>query len=84
MKKRHVIFYKVARILVMIFTKIRFGYRFQVAKDLPENYIVISNHATDYDVLFVAMSFRKMMYFVGSSHICIQITRILFCTDYAV
>ena len=69
MKKRHVIFYKVARILVMIFTKIRFGYRFQVAKDLPENYIVISNHATDYDVLFVAMSFRKMMYFVGSSHI---------------
>ena len=69
MKKRHVFFYKVARVLVMIFTKIRFGYKFQVAKDLPENYIVISNHATDYDVLFVAMSFKRMMYFVGSSHI---------------
>ena len=69
MKKRHVFFYKVARILVMIFTKIRFGYKFQVAKNLPDNYIVISNHATDYDVLFVAMSFKRMMYFVGSSHI---------------
>ena len=51
------------------FTKIKFGYRFQIAKDLPENYIVISNHATDYDVLFVATSFKRQMYFVGSSHI---------------
>lgn len=69
MKKRHVFFYKVARVLVILFAKIRFGYKFQVAKDLPENYIVISNHATDYDVLFVAASFKRMMYIVGSSHI---------------
>lgn len=69
MKKRHVFFYKLARILVIVFAKIRFGYKFKVAKDLPDNYIVISNHATDYDVLFVASSFKRMMYFVGSSHI---------------
>ena len=69
MKRRHVFFYKLARLLVIGFTKIKFGYRFQIAKDLPENYIVISNHATDYDVLFVATSFKRQMYFVGSSHI---------------
>lgn len=69
MKKRHVFFYKVARVLVILFAKIRFGYKFEVAKNLPENYIVISNHATDYDVMFVATSFKRMMYIVGSSHI---------------
>lgn len=69
MKKRHEFFYKLARALVIAFAKIRFGYKFQVAKDLPDNYIVISNHATDYDVIFVAASFKRMMYIVGSSHI---------------
>lgn len=36
---------------------------------MPENYIVLSNHATDYDMLFVAASFKRQMYFVGSEHI---------------
>ncbi len=69
MEKRHLIFYKVLRPLVVLFLRLRFGYRFEKAKALPQNYIVLSNHATDYDMLFVAASFCKQMYFVGSEHI---------------
>ena len=67
--KKHAFFYRLLRPLVILFAKIRFGYRYEKARDLPENYIVLSNHTTDYDLLFVAASFPRMMYFVGSEHI---------------
>ncbi|MBR2880058.1 MAG: 1-acyl-sn-glycerol-3-phosphate acyltransferase, partial [Oscillospiraceae bacterium] len=51
------------------FLLIKFNYRFSIAKNLPENYIVLSNHTTDFDPLFVALSFPKQMYFVASEHI---------------
>ncbi len=69
MKKRHIFYYKFFRALVTVFVKIRFGYKYRLASNLPDNYIVISNHTTDYDLLFVASSFKKQMYFVGSEHI---------------
>ena len=49
--------------------RIKFGYRFKYAKNLPDNYIVLANHATDFDPLFVGVSFRRQMYFVASEHI---------------
>ena len=67
--KKHRFFYGLLRPLVILFAKIRFGYRYEKAHSLPENYIVLSNHTTDYDLLFVAASFPRMMYFVGSEHI---------------
>ncbi len=69
MNKRHIIFYKLLRPLVVLFLKITFGYKYEPAKNLPENYVVLSNHATDFDMLFVGASFKKQMYFVGSEHI---------------
>lgn len=69
MNKKHIIFYKVLRPLVAIFLKCKFGYKYQKAKNLPDNYIVLSNHATDYDPLFVGVSFSNQMYFVASEHI---------------
>lgn len=69
MNTKHVFFYRLLRPLVILFIKIRFGYRYKKAVDLPENYIVLSNHTTDYDLLFVAASFPRQMYFVGSEHI---------------
>lgn len=55
--------------MVAVFLKCRFGYRYEKAKNLPDNYIVLSNHATDYDPLFVGVSFSNQMYFVASEHI---------------
>ena len=61
--------WKILRPLVSVFLKIKFGYRYKKAYDLPDNYIVVSNHTTDYDPLFVGVSFPKHMRFVASGHI---------------
>lgn len=69
MKLRLRFFYALLRPLVALFLKIKFGYKYEIAKNLPENYIVLSNHLTDYDPLFVGASFRRQMHFVASEHI---------------
>ena len=69
MNRKHVLFYRILRPLVALFARLTFGYTYEKAKNLPENYIVMSNHATDYDMLFVASSFPKQMYFVASEHV---------------
>ena len=69
MNKRHIYFYSILRKLVLIFLKIRFRFTYKKAENLPDKYIVLSNHVTDYDMLFVAASFPRQMYFVASEHI---------------
>ena len=69
MNKRHVILYKILRPLVVVYIKCRFDYKFRTAKALPEQYMVLSNHVTDYDPLLVGCSFPEQMYFMASEHI---------------
>lgn len=68
-KTRHKIIWKILRPLVIAFLYIKFGYTFKVAKNLPDNYIVLSNHNTDFDPLFVGASFKNSIGFVASEHI---------------
>jgi len=49
--------------------KLKFGYKYKKATDLPPNYIVLSNHVTDYDPILVGLSFQPQMYYVASEHI---------------
>lgn len=69
MKKRHKIVWSILRPPVGLFIRLKFGYKYEVAKELPENYIVLSNHVTDWDPIFVGLSFKRNMYLVGSEHI---------------
>lgn len=69
MRNRHKIIWAIVRPLIMVFLWIKFGYTFKRAKNLPSNYIVLSNHATDYDPLMVATSLPRLTYFVASEHI---------------
>jgi len=69
MLKRHKFFYNLIRPLGYLFLFLKFGYTYDKARDLPERYIVLSNHTTDYDFLLVAASFPDHMYFVGSEHV---------------
>lgn len=69
MKKRHLFFWGLLRPLVSLFLKLKFGYKFKTPKALPPQYIVLSNHVTDWDPLFVAVALKRQMYFVGSEHI---------------
>ena len=69
MNRKHVRLYALIRPLVILFSKLCFGYTYKKAQNLPENYIVISNHVTDYDMLFVTASFPRHMYYVASEHV---------------
>lgn len=69
MKTRHKLIYGFFKPLVKAFLKLKFGYRFTKAENLPESYIVLSNHNTDFDPLLVGVSFKRQMYFVASEHI---------------
>lgn len=64
----HKIVYSTLRPLVALFLLIKFGYRYVKPRNLPENYIVLANHATNFDPVFVAVAFPHM-YLVGSEHI---------------
>lgn len=69
MNKKHIFFYSIIRPLVVLFAKFKFGFQYKKAENLPEKYIVLSNHVTDYDMVFLICSFPKQMYFVASEHI---------------
>jgi len=69
MNRKHVFFWKLLVPLVRLFLRFRFGYTCKQVKNVPGPYIVLSNHVTDWDPLFVGSSFRDQMYFVASEHI---------------
>ncbi len=71
MNIKHSIIWGTLRPLVDIFLKIKFGYTSKKLKEseLPDNYLVLSNHATDFDPLFVGVSFKRPMHYVASEHI---------------
>ena len=69
MKKRQKIYWKILRPMVIIFLYLKFRYTFKTAKNLPEKFILLSNHNTDFDPLFVGVSFKSGMRYVASEHI---------------
>jgi len=69
MLKRHGFFWWLLWPLVVLFLRLKFNYRAERPKQLPETYLVLANHTTDWDPVLVGAGFRKMMYFVGSEHI---------------
>lgn len=68
-KLKRRIYWDILRPLVIVFLYFKFGYRFKTARDLPDNYIILSNHNTDFDPLFVGVSFKDNIRFVASEHI---------------
>lgn len=69
MPKRHFFFWNLLCPLVAIFLRIKFGYTCKKLRDVPDKFIVLANHTTDFDPLFVGVSFKKFMRFVASEHI---------------
>lgn len=69
--KRHCRYWKIIHVIGELLVKIKFGYKYKKIKseELPETYIVLANHVTDFDPIFVGVSFEKQMYFVASEHI---------------
>jgi len=72
MNKFHQFQYSIVRPIAALILFLKFRYRKEMAKDLPDNYIVVANHLTNWDSLFVGTAFKKQMYFVASEHMARQ------------
>jgi len=66
--RRHQLLYKMLRPAVRLY--LRLAYNFTPPPLIEDDgpFLVVCNHVTDLDMLFVACSFRKHMYFVASEH----------------
>ena len=69
MNRKHVWMYRIIRPIVTLFMRLVFGYTYETVGELPKNYIVVSNHVTDFDMMGVVASFPRQMYFVASEHV---------------
>jgi len=65
----HKVVFAILRPLVALFFAFKFGYTCEKVRNVQGNYIVLANHTTDFDPLFVALGFPRHMYFVASEHV---------------
>jgi 1-acyl-sn-glycerol-3-phosphate acyltransferase len=66
---RHVWFYSAVRHIVGFPLRRYFRFRPEPLPALDAPYILVANHNTDFDSLFLGVAFPKHMYFVASEHI---------------
>lgn len=66
-KKRHVFFKKILHLFFHLPMKIKYGYKYEKFKiHKNKKYVVICNHTTTLDPIFLNLAFNRMLYFVGS------------------
>ncbi|HHX37348.1 MAG TPA: 1-acyl-sn-glycerol-3-phosphate acyltransferase [Clostridiaceae bacterium] len=64
----HKFVYRIVLPIVRLLSLIIFGFYRPPAPDFNGPLLIISNHVTHYDYLFVAISLRRHLYFVASEH----------------
>jgi len=67
--KRHEFIWKLGRFLFRRYLTRNFIFKYDNIEVEHTPYIVIANHLTNWDPLLIALSFKKLMYFVTSDHI---------------
>ncbi|PKM85251.1 MAG: hypothetical protein CVU86_03035 [Firmicutes bacterium HGW-Firmicutes-11] len=67
--QRHRVVYKLIRALLIPYLRLRFHYRCQKSDDRPSPALILANHNTDWDPMFISIGFPSHMYFVASEHI---------------
>lgn len=65
----HRFIYRILKIIIEPFLKMKLNYSYEKAKPTSGPYIVLANHNTDYDPILVGLAFRGQMYYVASEHI---------------
>jgi 1-acyl-sn-glycerol-3-phosphate acyltransferase len=59
--KRHIRFWKIAKIIIGPFLKVIYRFSYEIAPKIDGAYLVLSNHNTDLDPALVALSFPRQM-----------------------
>lgn len=67
--RRHLWFYRAVRLLLRPFVTRFFPFEATLSPEVKSPYIVVANHTTDWDSIFVSLSFPRHMYYVASEHI---------------
>lgn len=67
--RRHVILYKIIRVLLYPFTGLIFGLKSEEAPHIEGPCLIISNHTMDMDPVLLSRSFPRHLYFLASEHI---------------
>ena len=60
--------YRVGRVVAQLFL-LRYGFRTNRLRKTDENYIVMSNHLTEKDMLMLGAAMKEPMYFVAGEHL---------------
>jgi len=68
-KKRHDFIYRILCILLRSFIARKFNFYYDKIKPIKPPYIVISNHLTNWDPLFIGISFARNMYYVATDQV---------------
>lgn len=69
LKRRHTIIFWILYWCVGPFLRLALNYRCKIMKNVPAPALIISNHTTNLDPAFVALSFRRPVGFVASEHV---------------
>lgn len=71
MSRKHKVILAILKPIIRIYSKLQFGFKYEKVKkrELPERYIVLANHATDYDPILIGAALPGHCYFVASEHI---------------
>ena len=72
--KRHVVIWRLLTFIFRPGLKLFFRLKSQVFKgdenkNIPESFMVISNHCTSYDPVMISLSFPQHMYFIAGNHV---------------
>jgi len=62
-------FYALLRPILRLWTRQKFNFCGEELPDIGESYLLLSNHNTDYDMLFACVVSSRHMFFVASEHI---------------
>lgn len=68
-RKRHLRTYKALKILLSAPAKKFFKFTNEPVPEIEGNYLLLSNHNTDFDFFFTSISFPEHMYYVASEHV---------------
>ena len=66
--RRHKFLYEIIKPFAMVFLKLRFNFKRGKVHDIKGPFIIVCNHVTNLDFLFLSCSFREYIYYVASEH----------------
>ena len=67
--KRHTRIFSLCRVILRLYVKGKFNYRGEEISGIDGPFLLLANHNTDFDPLFLGASSRQHMYFVATEKI---------------